>query len=75
MEHQLDDKGAQKQTRIAAIVILVTFPAWLGFGWLGGQLALDPSYAILGDLAALAAFAWSMVVLYKVWRDGRQNKD
>lgn len=75
MESQLTRNNPQKQARIAAIVILVTFPSWMGFSWLGGRIGLDPSYAILGDLAALAAFTWALVVLYRVWRKGQQDED
>ena len=64
-----------KQARIASIVILVTFPAWLGFSVLGGQMGWDPAYAILGDLMALAAFVWALVVLVKVWRIRQRNEE
>lgn len=64
-----------KQARLAAIVILVTFPVWMGFSFLGGRMGLNPSYAILGDLVALAAFAWSLVVLYRVWRARQQDEE
>lgn len=64
-----------KQARIAAIVILVTFPVWLGFSYLGGQMGWDPAYAILGDLMALAAFVWAMVVLFQVWRKRQRDED
>ena len=63
----------QKQTRRAALVILVTFPLWLGVSWLGGRMGWDPSYAILADLAAMAAFFWALVVLFQVWRARRRG--
>ena len=65
--------GSQKQARRAALVILLTFPLWLGVSWLGGRMGWDPSYAILADLSALAAFFWALVVLFQVWRAGRKN--
>jgi len=71
----LDKDSSRKQARIASIVILVTFPGWMAFSYLGGKLGLDPSYAILGDLVAMAAFAWSLVVLFRVWRARQQNED
>jgi hypothetical protein len=73
MKTLLKDDGNTKLAKRAAIVILVTFPSWMGFSYLGGKMGLDPSYAILGDLAALAAFTWAMVVLYQVWRHRQQN--
>lgn len=54
--------------RMVAIVIAVTMILWLGGQWLGGRLGLDPSYAFLMDLAALAAFFWSLVVLAQLWQ-------
>jgi len=60
--------------RLAAIVIIVAFPLWLGFSWLGGIFGWNPRYAILADLAALAAFFWTMVVLFQVWRKRQRDK-
>ncbi len=65
----------ESQSRIAAIVILVTFPVWMALSWLGGRMGWNASYAILADLVALAAFFWAMVVLFKVWRRRRQNEE
>ena len=65
--------GSQKQARRAALVILVTFPLWMGISWLGGRMGWDPSYAILADLAAMAAFFWALVVLFQVWRARRRG--
>ena len=66
--------GLEKQARIAAIVILVTFPLWMLASWAGGTYGWQPRYAILFDLSALAAFVWAMVVLYQVWRKRQQNR-
>ena len=59
--------------RMVAIVIAVTMLVWLGVQWLGGQLGLPTRYAFLFDLAALAAFVWAFVVIYQIWRAGRQQ--
>ena len=56
------------QARIAAIVILVAMVGWMGVSFLGGQLGLPARFAFLADLAALAAFAWAGIVLFRVWR-------
>ena len=66
-------EGMQKQARRAALVILLTFPLWMGISWLGGRMGWDPSYAILADLAAMAAFFWALVVLFQVWRARRRG--
>ena len=68
--------GAEEQDqartgRMVALVIAVTMLLWLGGQWLGGRLGLDPAYAFLGDLAALAAMFWSLVV---IWRLSQRQK-
>lgn len=60
-----------KQARIASMVILVTFVAWMGASWIGGKIGLPVRYAFLFDFAALAAFFWALVVLVGVWRKRR----
>ncbi len=67
--------GTQAQIRIASIVILVTFPAWMGLSWLGGRLGWDASWAFLFDLSALAAFFWAGFVLFQVWRKRQRDED
>jgi hypothetical protein len=57
-----------KQARLAAIVIGVTMIVWMASQWIGGQIGLATRYAFLFDLAALAAFAWALIVLFRVWR-------
>jgi len=59
----------RKQARIASIVIAVTMLLWMLGSWIGGQLGLQPRYAFLLDMAALAALFWALVVLVRVWRN------
>jgi len=61
-----DKKPDRSQARVAAIVMAVTVIGWLGATFLGGQLGLPPRYAFLFDFVALAAFAWSIIVLVRV---------
>ncbi|MEI4470542.1 DUF5337 family protein [Frigidibacter sp. MR17.24] len=63
-----DQKALQRQARMVAVVIAVTMILWLGLGWLGGRMGLDPSYAFLVDLAAIAAFLWALVVTWRIKR-------
>ncbi|MEI4486548.1 DUF5337 domain-containing protein [Frigidibacter sp. MR17.14] len=63
-----DQKALQREARMVAVVIAVTMIAWLAAGWLGGTLGLDPSYAFLFDLAAIAAFIWALVVTWRIKR-------
>ena len=68
-------RTARRQARIAAIVICATVVLWLGASWIGGRIGLPIRWAFLFDLAAMAAFAWALFVLFQVWRGGRQTKD
>jgi len=66
--------NAKRQVRIASIVILVTFPLWMAVSLLGGKMGLESRYAILADLAAMAAFLWALVVLFQVWRKRQRDE-
>lgn len=65
----------KRQIRVVAAVIIATMVLWMGASVLGGQLGLEARYAFLIDLAALAAFAWALVVLFWTWRRRRDEKD
>lgn len=60
-----------RQTRLVAIVLMVTMAVWLGGQWLGGQLGWQTRFVFLFDLAALAGFVWALVVTYGIWRGRR----
>jgi hypothetical protein len=66
------ERDLARTGRTVAIVIAATMILWMGAQWVGGQAGWHPSYALLFDLAALAAFFWSLVVLVQLWR--RQNE-
>ncbi len=71
-----DLKGSSKsQARLASIVIVVTMGAWLLLSFLGGQLGIAAKYAFLVDLAAMAAFAWALIVCFKIWRARQVDKE
>ena len=55
--------------KMACFVIIFTMVGWMGATALGGALGLPTRFAFLFDLAALAAFAWSLFVLFQVWRN------
>ncbi|MES2665982.1 MAG: DUF5337 domain-containing protein [Pseudomonadota bacterium] len=65
------DRRNAAQARLVAIVIAGTMLLWLGAQWLGGRMGWDTRFAILFDLAALAAFFWALVVTYQLWRKRR----
>lgn len=62
------------QTRLASIVIIVAMLGWLAVNFLGGKLGLPIRFAFLADFAAMAAFAWALIVLYKVWRKRQEGE-
>ncbi len=66
------DQDIARTGRTVAVVIAATMVLWLGTQWAGPRLGLHPSYAFLFDLAALAAFFWSLVVLVQLWRRQKQ---
>ena len=68
MTDKNDQMALARQARLAAIVIAVTGLAWLGAVNLGGYFGLPIKFAVLFDLAALAAFFFALVILFRVWR-------
>lgn len=68
-----EDRALARQARLAAVVMATTMVAWLALQWAGGALGWDARYVFLLDFAALAAFAWALVVTYRLWRRRRDN--
>lgn len=60
--------GLARGGRVVALVIAGTMLLWLLANWAGPRLGLHPTYAILFDLAALAAFFWALVATWRIWR-------
>ncbi|MEZ5778447.1 MAG: DUF5337 family protein [Paracoccaceae bacterium] len=70
------DNGLTREARMVAVVIAATMILWLGAQWLGRREGWDASYAFLFDLAALAAFFWAMVAIWRIWqRQKRQGNE
>ena len=61
------DTKSRNQTRLASVVILITMVVWMALQWIGGKIGLEARYVFLLDFFALAAFAWSLMVLMRVW--------
>ena len=72
MSNRPDEQKAQ--TRLASIVILVAMLGWMLVNFLGGKLGLPTRFAFLADFAAMAAFAWALIVLFKVWRQRQEGE-
>jgi hypothetical protein len=65
------DMKMARQARLVAVVFVVTIVVWFVAQLIGAQIGLEARYAILLDLAALAAFIWGLVVTYQIWRKRR----
>lgn len=63
------------QIRLATVVLIVAFVGWMFLSFLGGRLGWDIRYAFLFDFAALGAIAWSMIVVFNVWRKRRAERE
>lgn len=70
---ELDKPQQGKAMQQASIVIICAMVLWMAGSALGGYLGLAPRFAFLLDLACLAAFAWALVVLLRVWRARQSN--
>lgn len=62
-----------KQARLSAVVMVVTIGLWLAMQWLGGQMGWDTRFVFLFDMAAIAAFVWTLNISWRLWR--RRNAD
>ncbi len=56
------------QARLAAFVLAAAMLLWMGAQWLGGRLGWEARFVFLFDLMAAAAFVWTMVVTWRLWR-------
>ncbi len=66
-----EDRRLARQGRIVAVVIAAAMILWMGAQWLGGYLGLEARYVFLFDFAAMAAFAWGLIVTWQLWRKRR----
>jgi hypothetical protein len=67
------DKDFAAQMRTVSIVVAAAGSLWIGMQWLGRDLNWDVRYVFLFDFAALAAFGWALVVIYRIWQRSRKN--
>ncbi|MGY6411511.1 MAG: DUF5337 domain-containing protein [Alkalilacustris sp.] len=69
-----DDERAQgAQARLAATVMAGTMLLWMGAQWLGGEMGWEARFVFLFDLIALAAFAWALLVTWRIWKNRGGN--
>lgn len=74
MGREKTELALARQGRIVALVIAGSMLFWIVAQWLGPQMGLPGRYAILIDLAVMAALLWSMIVTYQIWRKRRDMK-
>lgn len=54
--------------RLVAVVIAATVILYLVVQWIGSRYGWAGQWAYLADLAAIAAFVWSLLVTWRIWR-------
>ncbi len=59
---------------MVAVVLAAAMLVWMGAQWLGGRMGWETRFVFLFDLAAMAAFVWSLVVTWRIWRRGRTGQ-
>lgn len=64
----------RRQVRLVAVVLAVTMVLWMIASWAGGFYGWQPRFAFLFDFLALAAFAWALIVSYRIWRARRGRR-
>jgi len=67
------DQDQRQKVRLVAIVLAVTMVLWMLASWAGGFYGWQARYAFLFDFLALGAFAWALIVTYRIWRARRNN--
>jgi hypothetical protein len=67
------DRRHARQVRQVAVVLVVTMVAWMFLSWAGGFYGWQARFAFLIDFLALAAFAWALIVTFRLWRERRNN--
>lgn len=66
------ERKLQKQGQRAALVIAGSMTLWLIIQfWLGPMLGIPGQYALLIDLAVMAAMVYALVQAYFIWRARR----
>jgi len=68
------DQIIARKGRHAGIVIAASMVLWIGANWAGPALGLPGRFALLFDLAALAALIYAMVNIYQIWRSRQNNQ-
>ena len=70
-----NERVLARQGRLVALLVAATMLMWMGAQWVGRELGWEARFAILFDLAALAAFVWALFVTYRIWRKRRDSQE
>ena len=65
---EASEKAIARKGQIVGLVIAITMLIWLAAQVAGPMLGLPGRFALLIDFAALAAFVWSLFVVYQMWQ-------
>ncbi|MGR3712100.1 MAG: DUF5337 domain-containing protein [Shimia sp.] len=74
MSREAQDQEQARRGRIVALVIAGTILIWMALNVIGKAAGLPGRFALLFDLAALAALIWAMVNIYQIWRARQADK-
>lgn len=62
------DIALARQAKLVALVMCVAIVAWVLLQVIGREYGWQARFAFLIDFAALAAFAWALIVTFRIWR-------
>ena len=62
------DHSDAAQAKLIAVVLVLAMALWLLVLSVGDQYGWPPKFIFLADLSAGAAFLWTMVATYRLWR-------
>jgi len=73
--HVAPSPADKRQVRLVAVVLAATMALWMFASWAGGFYGWQPRFAFLFDFMALAAFAWALIVSWRLWRSRHARND
>ena len=63
-----DREKDRRDGRKAALVIAGATILWLAYQVLGTQMGWSAQTALIGDLAAIAAYIYALALVWRIWR-------
>lgn len=58
----------RRKSRAAGLTMAIAMGIWILMQWLGPKIGLSGRYAVLIDLAVIAAMIWGLVLAAQLWR-------